>query len=296
MITTLQSERVAITCSLGVRFIDVATRTVVSDALSVEAYRTQNVFRRVAAVPNRSGIWGFHGLSGLHQFEYGLDDERRWTPEPPKRHFVVEVTDGQGRFLPCRIFVDVPQRVLSLEDELVSPPSLSPWNIPLYSGPARRMPGGLAVVRTQIFEGGGDTPAAWALVKVSVRVLNRVITAQGVADGQGRLALIFPYPEPTNVGISSPIGGGPQLLSQQSWTLTFRAWHTFDPKPGDFVDLDRVLGLTVRTPDHLWDYGSPFIPFTTADLVFGRELVVPVRLPGDLRPRKLFITPAGSPS
>jgi hypothetical protein len=151
------------------------------------------------------------------------------------------------------------------------------------------------VVRAQLFEYGSDTPAAWALVQIQVAVLDRNVIAQGVADKEGRLALIFPYPEPTNFSIGSPIGGQ-QLLSQQSWTLTFSAWHMFDSEPGDFIDLDRVLSQTARAPDNLWDEGSPLIPFIAANLVFGRELIVPIRLPGDLRARKLFVTPAGSPS
>ena len=126
------------------------------------------------------------------------------------------------------------------------------------------------------FSKNSDAPAAWALVELSASVLNRTVTAQGIADSEGRLALIFPYPEPTNVSPGSPVANGPQLLSQQSWTLTFRAWHTFDPESGDFVDLDRVLSQIGRAPDHLWDDGSPLIPFTVAELVFGRELVVPV--------------------
>jgi hypothetical protein len=289
-------ERVAITCPLGVRFLDSATNAIIGDDLLIEAYPAANQERRVEAVPNRSGAWAFHGLPGLREFEYSANDDERWTPEPPKRRFVVELIDVQGRFLPSQFALEAPARVLSMGDEFGSPLSLSMRTVTLFSGPARPVPGGLAVVRAQIFEDGGNTPAAWALVEVSATVLNRTVSAQGVADSEGRLALIFPYPEPANVSLGSPVANGPQLLSQQTWTLIFRAWHTFDPKPGDFVDLDRVLGLAARTPDNLWDDGSPFIPFTAAELVFGRELIVPVRLPGDPRPRKLFITPAGSPS
>jgi len=289
-------ERVAITCPLGVRFLDSATNAIVGDDLLIEAYPAANQERRVAAVPNRSGVWAFHGLPGLREFEYGKNDDKRWIPEPPKRPFVIEITDAQSRFLPSQFALEAPARVLSAGDEFTSPLSLSLRTVKLFSSPARPVPGGLAVVRAQIFEDGSDTPAAWALVELSASVLNRTVTAQGIADSKGRLALIFPYPEPPNVGPGSPIGSGPQLLSRQSWTLTFRAWHTFDPESGGFVDLDRVLGQIGRAPDNLWDDDSPLIPFTGADLFFGRELVVPVRLPGDLRPRKLFITPAGSPS
>jgi hypothetical protein len=292
---SLKLERVTVTCPLGVRFFDTATNTIVADGLLVEAYPVGNPARRVTAVPNRSGVWAFHGLPGLREFEYSADDEKRWTPEPPKRRFVVEVIDSQNRFLPSRFAIDAPARALSVGDEFASPLVPALRTVSLFSSPGRPVPGGFALVRAQLFEDGGGTPAAWTLVEIRISVLDRTVTAQGIADREGRLALIFPYPEPGNVSIGSPVGAGPQLLSQQSWTLTFRAWHTFDSQPADFVDVDRVLGLAVRAPDHLWDYGSPLIPFTGADLVFGRELVVPVRLAGDLRPRALFITPAGSP-
>jgi hypothetical protein len=293
---SVKVERATITCPLGVRFLDAATSTTVADDLLVDAYPFENPGRRVTAVPNRSGAWAFHGLPGLRKFEYSVNDEERWTPDPPKRLFMVEIIDAQSRFLPTQFAIQAPARALSVGDEFGSPILPALRTLPLFSSPARPVPGGFAMVRAQLFEDGREAPAAWTLVEVAVSVLNRTVTAQGIADRQGRLALIFPYPEPTNVGLGSPVGGGPQLLSQQSWTLTFRAWHDFDPQPADFVNLDRVLDLTARTPDNLWDYGSPFLPFTQADLVFGRELVVPVRLPGDTRPRKLFITPAGSPS
>jgi hypothetical protein len=288
-------ERVAITCPLGVRFLDSATNAIVSDDLLIEAYPAANQERRVAAVPNRSGVWAFHGLAGLKKFEYSANDDQRWIPEPQKRRFAIEVIDAQGRFLPSRFVLEAPTRVLSSGDEFTSPLLSSLPTVNLFSSPSRLLPGGLAVVRAQIFENENDTPAPWVLVELSASVLNRTVTAQGIADGEGRLALIFPYPEPTNVSPGSPIGSEPQLLSQQRWTLTFRAWHTFDQGSGDFVDLDLVLGQTSRAPDNLWDDGSPLVPFTEADLVFGRELVVPVRLPGDTRPRKLLITSAGSP-
>jgi hypothetical protein len=294
--TYLKPERVEIICPLGIRFVDPATNTIVGDGLSVEAYPVQNSERRVSAVPNRSGVWAFHGLPGLRGFEYGTDDEQRWAPELPKRSFTIETVDALGRFLPCTFEADAPVRVLSASNEFPSPPSFTFRNVPLFSSPARPVPGSLAVVRAQIFKGEDNTPAAWTLVEVGTSVLGRTVTAQGVADTEGRLVLIFPYPEPTNVSVGSPVGSGPQLLSQQSWPLTFRAWHTFDPQPSDFLDLDRVLGLQARHPDALWDDGSPLFPFTAADLIFGRELVVPIRPPGDSRPRKLFITPGASPS
>jgi hypothetical protein len=292
----LPSERVAITCPLGVRLFDVATNIVVSDDLLIQAYQPQNATRRVDAVANRSGVWAFHGLPGLRRFEYDPDDERRWTSGlPVARTFVIEVIDKEGRFLPCRFLAEAPARVQSSGAETGSPPGLPLRTVPLFSSPARALPGGLAVVRTQFFEATTEKPAPWVLTEVSATVFGRIVTARGLADRQGRLALIFPYPEPANVSLGSPPGGGPQLLSEQRWTLNFRAWYNFDLAPADFADLDSVLALAATSPVTLLDLGSPSTVFANAELVFSRELIVPERLSGDFRPRSLFISPADSP-
>ena len=186
-------------------------------------------------------------------------------------------------------------RVQSIGDEAGSPSASSLRTIPLFSSPARPLPGGLAVLRAQFFEAATGNPAAWVLAELSMSVLGRIVTVRGLADRQGRLALIFSYPEPASVSLGSSPGGGPQLLSEQRWTLNFRAWYDFDPAPADFADLDSVLALPTGSPVQVWDLDSPSTAFTNAELVFGRELIVPERLPGDVRPRSLFISPADSP-
>lgn len=309
-------ERVAITCPLGMRFYDVATGGWVNDGLVVEAYREVATTsppgsggsagesaediqvkraRRVRAIATRSGVAAFHGLPGLAGFEYGADDERRWLDAPAPASFRVEVSDPAGRFLPCTFLAAAPTKGLFGLSSAASPPWEASPAVPLFSAPARPVPGGFAVLRAQLLRFPDREPAAWTLAEVSTRINSRTVTACGLADHRGVLALMFPYPEPLNVSPGSPPGNGPQLLSQQHWTLDFRAWHAFDAVPGEFADLDRVLALQERPADAVWESDSPLAPFTQAELIFGRELIVPARALGDERSRELFITPAVSP-
>lgn len=290
-------ERQALTCPLGIRFVDDATRRPIG-GLRVEAYPPAAPWQRVAAVATRSDVYGFHGLPGLRDFENQTDDASRWVLESPlsPRPFVVEVQDPAGRFLPARFLAEAPARVEALQDS-ASPPALATLRTEtLYSSPSRLPPGGCAVLRAQLFELGGrknrEHPAAWAVAEVSTVVFNREVTALGAADEEGRLTIIFSYPEPVNVSTDSPPSGSPQLLSEQNWPLAFRAWHTFAGETPDRLDLDVVREFDLQPPADVWEDGSPLVPFTKVDLIFGRELVVPVRDSGDSRPRQLFLSQA----
>jgi hypothetical protein len=293
----IELERQALTCPLGVRFVDHATGGLVG-GLRVEAFPPGAPWQRVTAVPTRSNAYGFHGLPGLRDFEHRNDDDSRWILDSPlsPRPFVVEVQDPGQRFLPARFIAEAPARVETLS-ESASPPGLAALRTEtLYSSPSRPTPGGYAVVRGALFElgggNGGEQPAAWAIAEISTAVPGRFVTALGAADEQGRLTILFPYPEPTNVSIGSPPEGNPQLLSQQRWPLTFRLWHSFPSEISQRLDLDVVRELIQERPAEVWEDLSPLMPFVNADLVFGRELVVPARVPGDLRPRQLFLSKA----
>ena len=156
-------------------------------------------------------------------------------------------------------------------------------------------------MRAELYELDEDSPssrdraASWAAAEVEAGNGPRSITMRGMADRQGRVTIVLPYPEAENVSPGSPPSNGPFLLSEQTWAVSFRAWHLFESETGEFADLDRLLPLFERAPDEVWDFDSPLASFTGAELTFGRELVLPVRTEGDLRLRKLYITPAGSP-
>jgi hypothetical protein len=294
----VELERQALTCPLGIRFVDDALRRPIG-GLRVEAYPENKPWQRVSAVETRSNVYGFHGLPGLRDFENRTDDEARWILESPlsPRTFVVEVQDPEGRFLPSRFLAEAPARVETLRESESPAGQAALRTETLYSSPSRLTPSGCAVLRAQLFElggrGGREQAASWALGEVSTSVGYPALTAVGAADEQGRLTIFFLYPEPTSVSTGSPPQGTPQLLSDQLWPLSFRAWHSFRSETAGWLNLDDVRTLLQQQPVIVSeDDLSPPTPFSGADLFFGRELVVPVRQPGDSRLRQLFLSKA----
>jgi hypothetical protein len=209
-------ERVSLTCALGLRFLDVATSAFVTADLTARAWPVGDPWQTIDGLTTPSGIIAFHGLPGLRGFENSRAEDP-WDPEPAARTYQIEVTDTLGRYLPCRFVVHAPTKGLALFAESGSPPWIGSGAVPLFSAPARPVPGALAVVRAELRDPAARA-AAWALVEAaySSRGLPRI--AYGLADDVGRVVLIFPYPE----GQRQPLGGSPPGnggLAQQSWIL-----------------------------------------------------------------------------
>src|SRR5207245_1462044 len=85
-------------------------------------------------------------------------------------------------------------------------------------GPHRSVPVGMAVLRAQLEF--AEKPASWALLQVLVP---DGPSALGAADGDGRVTVIFGYPEPPGLDLAA---GAPATvaLSAQTWTLGLRAY------------------------------------------------------------------------
>ncbi len=270
----------------------------IGDGLGVEVYPEAAPRQRVTAQTNHSGVFVVHHLPGLSGFEQDERDDP-WDPAPLEQRVVVEVTDAYSRYLPIRFVAMVPHRGLwTLADLGLRSP---PWDwgdaIPLFPAPGRGVPPGFGVIRAQIRRAGSGAPSAWALAEVIERGRRRgrPVAGLGMADQEGRLTIMAPYPAPGNLSLDSPPGGGPQLLTDQRWPFSLKVWDTFDPTSADRADLDRLLSLLDRVSDGLTDGGSPGNPVDGADLLFDREVILPERSAGDFRPRELYLTPAGSP-
>lgn len=144
--------------------------------------------------------------------------------------------------------------------------------VPLYSAPTRTPAPGMAVIRAELWnplaDGGRGAPAAHALLEAKVAGLR---TLRGVADADGRLALLFPYPEPAPV----PDGQGgtlpPPAYTNQSWEVTLRAFHAPQDEARPFADLDAVLRQPAAT---LWADEARAAPLTKETLRYGQQLVV----------------------
>src|SRR5262249_37581599 len=139
-------------------------------------------------------------------------------------------SDSQNRFISFSFNADLPARGLfSLQCGAPESPPNAPPIVPLYSSPARSVPGAMAVVRAELHlppppgKKWGEQ-AAWAVVAAAVP---GHATVRGIADEKGRIAMIFPYPEPAAVSPTSPPGSPPSSgtadLRQQQWLIRLTA-------------------------------------------------------------------------
>ena len=92
-------------------------------------------------------------LPGLRSAENGEGDANYWT-SVSKRSFVIEVVDIYRRFQPFSFQADLPAQGLFT---LSCAPISSPLNtakqvVPLYSAPARTVPGAMAVLHADLWD------------------------------------------------------------------------------------------------------------------------------------------------
>jgi hypothetical protein len=232
-------ERVVRVTPLGLRFWDAVTNAAVGQGLTVEAYPQGQPFQRVASFLTIGGFHAFRNLPGMHDIESGQVALGAAIGRP----FVIEVSDPTlRRFLPFSITTDLPVQGLfpwlvgPTASPLGSPPGSPP--VPLFSLPSRPVPTGMAAVRADLWDAVADTAANGALLEVSAPGVPATV---GMADEQGRVMVVLPYPEPPPPLLShgSPLSGsGP--LSQQAWPVRLRV--CYEPRPtADFPDLSRAL-------------------------------------------------------
>lgn len=266
-------EEVSRVTPLGLRFWDALSGNIVGDGLAVTIHPVNNPSRRTNAISNRSGIYLLQNLPDLHDTEFGEGDTTYWS-SVSRRPFVVEVFDYKGRFQPFAFQTDLPFRDLfTLSCTLASPPAELSTNlgIPLYSAPTRSVPSGIAVIRASLWDVSNDRPAAWTMMEAS---LDNQLLARGLADREGRIALLFPYPEPVH-SISSPLGSPPignrPPLIDQTWSIQLQSYYSSLNTTPDLPDLCQALS---QPPVITLSALSPASPLTNITLRYGQELVV----------------------
>lgn len=273
-----EGEVVQRNAALGLRFWDVAAATSLIDGLKVEVYPLTRPTARKPALPNPSGVYVAHRVDGLASFEFdaSADPMQAWSDaaaaSPPlSGRYRVEVSDPQGRYLPIAFDADLPARgVFSWLAPWMSPPQPILWpgdtaspplllieRIPLFSSPSRPPPQPLAVVYAQLREAGSGRIPGWSLLAVDI---DGVRCGLGMADREGRVAVMFPYPEPPRAVLASP----PQARSDFRWTLELSAyWSTTSPplEPiASIPDLAQVLGQLAAPCDVIDSLSSPAPP------------------------------------
>lgn len=263
--------------ALGLRFWDVAAATSLIDGLRVEVYPIARPQARKLASANPSGVYVAHRVDGLARFEFDPAQAagQPWidaasSSPPPNGRYRVEVSDPQGRYLPIAFDADLPARgLLSWLAPWMSPPQPIVWpgdaaspahwlieRIPLFSAPSRPPPQPLAVVYAQLREAGSGRIPAWGLLAVDI---DGARCGLGMADREGRVAVMFPYPEPPRAVLASP----PQARSDFRWTVELSGyWSEPSPPqpPPAMPDLGEVLGQLAAPRALIDSLSSPAPP------------------------------------
>ena len=274
--TTANAEAVTRVAPLGIRFRDAATGTPVCDGLRVACRSAPRAAPRVAG-QSPSGTYVLRDLPLLGASERGDGSPLFWEHPPVSRTYTVEVTDELGRYLPVRFDATVPAHGLfSPVYRFPGTTDIQPLalSVPLFSTSARPVPSGTAVLRAQLARAGTPPePAAWAVLEVAVPQGPSVF---GVADANGVVTVLFPYPELLALDPAAPTAVSPPL-SRQTWTLGLRAYLGAAPVAGphDVPDLAALLGQPQARP-----LANPAGAVLRSVLLhYGRELVV--RTSGD---------------
>jgi hypothetical protein len=285
-------ERLSRVSPFGVRFHDPLSGAVVTDGLRVHVYSPERPDRRIEALPNRSGTFVAARLAGAPNpaVEFGDGDNATWAAGRP---YVVEVVDRNGQFLPFTFDTLLPALGFVMPSCAVSsPPSMV---TPLFPAPARRVASGTGVIRADLrfpVATAARTewrPASWAVLEARVAGSP---PARGIADAEGRVVVMLPYPEPARRPArpaSPPFPGGSPLASQE-WTVTLDAF--FEP-PSPVPAIPNLCRTLDQAPAVLWADERQERPLADQILRYGSELVVRGEGTGD--GSVVVITPLGSP-
>jgi hypothetical protein len=200
--------------ALGVRCWDPVFDRPVIDGLRLTLAPYAGPGRRIAGRRTPSGVFAFHDLPGLHDWDLG---DLPLTDSPlSQRRFALSVDDTHGRFLPMATSVYLPWagESLFLSSLIRRPSPGGPPGFYLFSAPARNARADLAALRACLVERASGQPAAWAVLEVEVPDDARVWYA--VADARGCTTLIFPYPQTRHRGAVSPVASP---VVEQEWDL-----------------------------------------------------------------------------
>jgi hypothetical protein len=284
-------EAINIHTTLGIRFWDPVRNIQVRDHLTVTALSEGRQDNPVLAVRTASGIYCFQRLPGMFDIEYGRQAGDRTGSPPASATFVINVADLASRFLPVAFSIDLPLDykgpfldgviVSELEDYLrnTSPPRAHLPGFLLFSAPARTVTSGLAVIRANMIDHTTGAPAAHAFMQVKI---NGGKSWYGIADENGNIATLFPYPQFESTFHDSPPPGGYHIESpEQHWDVSIRI--KYDPESlvyqggSRLPDLRSILGQMEAL---IWTVSPASVPGSEpveqwdTRLTFGKEMVL----------------------
>lgn len=215
-----------LTPALGVGFWDNLTDRLVDTGLEVSMQPRHLTEKPVKSITNRRGIHVFPKLPGINPLNNDLESPH------VMRQFTFNVRDLERRFIPFSFDADCPFDGLYLPGCIHESPPGNNY-IPVFNATTRKVNGGVAVVRADLHNVVTDQPASWAMVTGEIDGQDIV---RGIADSDGKLILIFSYPEPQI--ITSPPSTVP------GWILKLRVFYSpIQPVP-DSPSLCSVLSQT----------------------------------------------------
>lgn len=263
---------------LGIRFWDPAGNFQICDGLSVTARPLHSRRTVVPATRTRSGVYAFHGLPGMREFESG---SRREPGSPPvQKPFIIEVEDTLGRYNPVAFRVLLPLQYggVYLSNTTGSPSQPSPKGVLLFSAPARSASTCLGTVQGNLTDALSGAPAANALIRL------RTSEGQewyGAADENGRFLLLFQYPTINHTSSGSPSQISFKPLSEQEWPVTIKVFY--DPYRWErlpYAKVPEYLSLLTQRKADIFrddpDSASPAdaVPEVQETLKYGTALIV----------------------
>lgn len=215
-------EQRTIFTALGIQFWDQTTDQAVTDGLVVAAQLQNADFPPLPAIRTFSGIYAFQGLPCLADVEYPAKGSPNTASPPRTFPFIITMADTLKRFLPMLFTVDLPLSYsgLFLSNDTVSPPG-SGGRAYVFSAPTRSAGPGIGVVRADLWDHEGDTPAAFAAIRITID--GQVWT--GFADERGRAQIQFPSPLVQRLSLGSPPGTGQGPVSGMSWPIQVQVRH-----------------------------------------------------------------------
>ena len=197
------------------------------------------------------------------------------------------VEDRLNRYLPVVFGVNLPLPYrgvfLSVQPASLQTPAGRAF---LFSGPKRAVLSGFAAVRADLWDAGSNAPAANAAM--TVEVAGSVWT--GIADENGKVLVMFPFPLVDRVQLGSPPGLGQGPADSMTWPMKVRVRYA--PPAQTFPLAATPLGwpwtttpslksiLDGQPPAKVIASGNPVIAVDELDvnLTFGKPLVLKSRI------------------
>jgi hypothetical protein len=291
-------EQLRIVTPLGIRFRDVALDQAITHGLIVLVRAKQFDGGETQLHPSPSGVFGFHSLPLLHETEYPFPLAGPLPSPPATLPFVVMVSDRLGRFLPSVFGIELPLLTLPSPPVLDIDPDPAPvLDAYLFSAPTRPVSRGFAAIRATLWDREKGAAAAHALVRVTLGGQ----TARGIADEQGRVLILLPYPLLERLRLGSPPGTGQHPPYEHSWPVSVEVSYRPDlPRPLGGTGVlpapwTRLPGLKaiIESQDPVWIWPAPAGPPATTwsgTLTYDHELVVRTQIVSEL-----WITRGASP-